>query len=59
MGSVGIQVWGIACATVVQIVGAAVVAGLVLLSQATVRKKEEGVESEKIGAVRGKDKKEL
>ena len=32
-GSVSIQIWGIACATVVQLVGAAVVAGLVLLGE--------------------------
>ena len=32
-GSVSIQIWGIACATVVQLIGAAVVAGLVLMRQ--------------------------
>lgn len=32
-GSVSIQIWGIACATVVQLVGAAVVAGLVLVGK--------------------------
>ena len=32
-GSISIQVWGIACATVVQMVGAAVVGGLVLVQQ--------------------------
>ncbi len=32
-GSVSIQIWGIACATVVQMVGAAVAAGLVLVKQ--------------------------
>ena len=30
-GSVSVQMWGIACATVVQLVGAAVVAGVMLL----------------------------
>ena len=32
-GSVSIQMWGIACATVVQLVGAAVVATLVLVDE--------------------------
>ena len=32
-GSVSIQMWGIACATVVQLVGAAIVAGLVLVEE--------------------------
>lgn len=32
-GSVSIQMWGIACATVVQLVGAAVVAGIVLMGE--------------------------
>lgn len=41
-GSVSIQVWGIACATVVQMMGAAAAAGWVL-----VRERREGAESEK------------
>ncbi|KAK4696780.1 tail-anchored protein insertion receptor, partial [Lecanoromycetidae sp. Uapishka_2] len=32
-GSVSIQIWGIACATVVQLVGAAMVAGIVLMRE--------------------------
>ena len=39
-GSVSIQIWGIACATVVQILGAAVVAGLVLASEGLMQKKK-------------------
>ncbi|KAL8902595.1 MAG: hypothetical protein Q9207_004562 [Kuettlingeria erythrocarpa] len=45
-GSVSIQIWGIACATVVQMVGAAVAAGLVLLKQ---RKEGGRREKEKVG----------
>ena len=53
-GSVSIQIWGIACATIVQLVGAAVVAGLVLI-----REQQQG--RQKIGARGGKGegKKEL
>lgn len=32
-GSVSIQMWGVSCATVVQLVGAAVVAGVVLAGE--------------------------
>lgn len=45
-GSVSIQIWGIACATVVQIVGAAVAAALVLVNE---RREGAGREKEKIG----------
>ena len=44
-GSVSIQMWGIACATVVQLIGAAVVAALVL-----VRQEEQGRQKTKMGA---------
>lgn len=43
-GSVSIQIWGIACATIVQLVGAAVVAGLVLL-----REQQQGRQKMKMG----------
>lgn len=43
-GSVSIQIWGIACATIVQLVGAAVVAGLVL-----VREQQQGRQKMKMG----------
>ena len=32
-GSISIQMWGVACATVVHLVGAAVVAGVVLVGE--------------------------
>ncbi|KAL8827709.1 MAG: hypothetical protein Q9170_006908 [Blastenia crenularia] len=54
-GSVSIQVWGIACATVVQLVGAAAAAGWVL-----VQKKGEGNGREKVEMrAEGEGKKEL
>ena len=59
-GSVSIQIWGIACATVVQLVGAAVVAGLVL-----VEKQQQGELKMKMkmdvgsGGGKGEGKKEL
>lgn len=57
-GSVSIQIWGIACATIVQLVGAAVVAGLVL-----VREQQQGRQEVKMGAGasrgKGEGKKEL
>lgn len=57
-GGVSIQIWGIACATVVQMVGAAVAAGWVLV----MKSKEEGGR-EKMGMKAdhgaGKRKKEL
>ena len=57
-GSVSIQIWGIACATVVQLVGAAVVAGLLLLKEP-----EQGRQPMKMGAGagngKGEGKKEL
>lgn len=57
-GSVSIQIWGIACATIVQLVGAAVVAGLVL-----VREQQQGGQKMKMGAgarnEKGEGKKEL
>ena len=52
-GSVSIQMWGIACATVVQLVSAAVVAGIVL-----VREQQQGRQKVKIGASDGGGKKE-
>ena len=57
-GSVSIQIWGIACATIVQLVGAAVVAGLVL-----VREQQQGKQKVKMsagaGGGKGEGKKEL
>ena len=57
-GSVSIQIWGIACATIVQLIGAAVVAGLVL-----VRQQEQGRQKMKMGVgdrgEKGEGKKEL
>lgn len=52
-GSVSIQIWGIACATIVQLVGAAVVAGLVL-----VRQQQQGKQKMKMGAGAGDGKEE-
>ena len=43
MGSVSIQVWGISCASVVGVVGSAVVAGLVLVQERRVGKVKEKV----------------
>lgn len=57
-GSVSIQMWGIACATIVQLVGAAVVAGMVLVGQ-----QQQGRQKMKMGAGagggKGEGKKEL
>lgn len=54
-GSVSIQIWGIACATIVQLIGAAVVAGLVL-----VREQQQGRQKMKMGASgKGEGMKEL
>lgn len=57
-GSVSIQIWGIACATIVQLVGAAVVAGLLL-----VKVQDPGKQPMKMGAGagsgKGEGKKEL
>ena len=57
-GSVSIQIWGIACATIVQLVGAAVVVGLVLVEG----QRQEG-QKMKVGAGgrggNGEGKKEL
>lgn len=57
-GSVSIQIWGIACATIVQLVGAAVVAGMVL-----VREQQQGRQKMKMGSEvtggQGEGKKEL
>ena len=57
-GSVSIQIWGIACATIVQLVGAAVVAGMVLVGQ-----QQQGRQKMKMGAGfgggKGEGKKEL
>jgi hypothetical protein len=60
-GSVSIQMWGIACATVVQLVGAAVVAALVLVNES---KQGQGRQKMAMGARGGdgggrKEKKEL
>ncbi|KAL8930174.1 MAG: hypothetical protein Q9208_000791 [Pyrenodesmia sp. 3 TL-2023] len=60
-GSVSIQIWGIACATVVQMVGAAVAAALVLVKQ---RRDGAGREKEKTGMKvdsggRAREKKDL
>ncbi|MDI1487207.1 MAG: GET complex subunit get1 [Ramalina farinacea] len=49
MGSVSIQVWGISCASVVGVVGSAVVAGLVLVQERRV-----GRVKEKVGMKGGK-----
>lgn len=57
-GSVSIQIWGIACATIVQLTGAAVVAALVLF-----REQQQGEQKIKMGARgrggKGEGKKEL
>ena len=57
-GSVSIQIWGIASATIVQLIGAAVVAGIVL-----VREQQQGRQKTRMGAGvkggEGEGKKEL
>ena len=57
-GSVSIQIWGIACATAVQLVGAAVVAAMALAGE-----KEQEKQKMKMGAYggdeKGEEKKEL
>lgn len=61
-GSVSVQMWGIACATVVQLVGAAVVAGYVLMGE---RQQGANIQKEKMamgagnGGGKEKQKKEL
>lgn len=57
-GSVSIQIWGIACATVVQLIGAAVAAGWVLFVE---QKEKSRREKTKMGiaAKAGEEKKEL
>ena len=52
-GSVSVQIWWTACATVVQLVGAAVVAGLVLA-----RGQQQGRQKMKMGAGAGGEKRE-
>lgn len=51
-GSVSVQVWGIACATVVQLVGEAVVAGWVLVQKRS-EGEGKGREGMKMGAKAG------
>ena len=64
-GSVSIQIWGIACATVIQLVGEAAVAGWVLFYGSKERvgkeKQKERKEGMKVGAESGgrERKKEL
>lgn len=57
-GSVSIQVWGIACNTVVQLIGAGVVAGWVLFAE---QREKDRKEKTKMGmrAKAGQEKKEL
>ncbi|KAG7004708.1 protein GET1 [Physcia stellaris] len=57
-GSVSIQVWGIACNTVVQLIGAGVVAGWVLFAE---QREKDRKEKSKMGmrAKAGQEKKEL
>lgn len=50
-GSVSIQVWGAACATVVQIVGAAVVAAMVLVREQSEPKRRQGIKLASTGGV--------
>ncbi|KAL9604965.1 MAG: hypothetical protein Q9219_000153 [cf. Caloplaca sp. 3 TL-2023] len=59
-GSVSIQIWGIACGTVIQLVGAAVAGGWILVQKG----REEGGRREKVGMSaegrgKGEGKKEL
>ena len=55
MGSVSIQIWGISCASVVMMVGNAVVAGMVLVRERRTGKRREGMKMRG----EGKEKKEL
>ena len=57
-GSVSIQIWGIACATVVQLVGAAVVAGWLLVREWRDKGRKEKIGMKAKSGDRGK-KKEL
>ncbi|KAL8985777.1 MAG: hypothetical protein Q9177_004343 [Variospora cf. flavescens] len=59
-GSVSIQIWGIACATVVQMVGAAVAAGWILVREKKVtgKAKKMGMQADSSRAAR-EEKKEL
>ena len=60
MGSVSIQIWGIACATVVQLVGAAVVAAFILESKGPQKvKKGEAMKMDARGTREKSGKKEL
>ena len=54
-GSVSIQMWGIACATVVQLVGAAVVAAVLLLGEEQLGNQKEKMAME-AGDSGGKEK---
>ena len=59
-GSVSIQIWGIACATVVQMVGAAVVAGFVLERKGPQKANKGGPMKMEAGGVQNKSgRKEL
>ena len=58
MGSVSIQIWGIACASVVALVGSAVVASLVLVQEKRTGKRKEGIKMGVGGGGSG-EKKEL
>ena len=57
-GSVSIQIWGIACATVVQLVGAAVVAGWLLIREWRDKGRKEKM-GMKARSGEGREKKEL
>lgn len=60
IGSVSIQIWGIACITVVQMVGAAVVATFILERQGPqMANKEKPMSMEAVGAGGSSGKKEL
>lgn len=58
MGSVSIQIWGIACASVVAMVGSAVVAGFVLVQVKRTGKRRERTKIG-VGGGGGGEKKEL
>lgn len=58
-GSVSVQVWGIACATVVQLVGEAVVAGWVLVREGEGKGREGMKMGAKAGGREREGKKEL